>query len=93
MPAFADVEDDAAREDGMDYTGQPASPWKRYYLYVPGVTYNVMTKTRSVWDNIPGELDHSEAARSKKVETHGTRHCNDDVCQRYNLSSVSMENV
>ena len=26
MPAFADVEDDTAREDGMDYTGQPGTP-------------------------------------------------------------------
>ena len=92
-PAFADVEDDTACEDSMDYTGQPTTPCKRYYLYVPGMTYSVMTKTRSVCETRIRTIGSGKIQKGRTRKTHGKRQRNDDVCQRYDLGGVSMENV
>ena len=52
------MEDDAAGEDAMDHTGQPAT--RERSVYVPlrrGMTYNEMTKRRS---GFPGQLSESK---------------------------------
>jgi hypothetical protein len=81
MPAFMDVEDDAAGEEGVDYTGQSAILLMAYQLQVPWDDLQREDRSESsLCGKVPGEL---EAATSKKGEcTHGRRQRHDDVCQR-----------
>ena len=71
MPAFMNVEDNATGEDGVDYTGKPATPLMMGRLHVSWDNlqcndHNEINTKKNLRGIILGK---SEATTSKKVET------------------------